>query len=123
MPNLFSPYPIWQGGDSLEVGATWRYEITLDGCNFPFLHFNGTLWKQVSRTYQPGTTGDGGNLTLGSYPVEWAACMLPVAGGPLVQVYGHIARSTPQPSKPAPWTATCIATYEPTTEEPQCQGD
>ncbi len=121
MPNLPSPYPVWQGGDSLEVGATWRFEITLDGCNFPFLHFNGTWWKQVSRTYQPGTTGDGGNLTLGSYPAEWAACMLPVAGGPLVQVYGHIARIDTTTIEARTLDGDLIATYEPTTEEPQCR--
>jgi hypothetical protein len=123
MTLLYSPYPIWQGGDSLDVGATWRYEITLDGCDFQFLHFNGTWWKQVSRAYEPGTTGDGGELTPGSYPPEWAACVLPVASGPLVQVYGHIRLIDAETIEARTLAGSLIATYAPTTEEPPCVTD
>ena len=122
----WSPYPIWQGG-LLEVGETWRYEITIDGCGFPFLRFNELWWKQVSRSYTPGTTGEGPGLgedfAARSYPAGWPACILAVHGGPLLQVYGHITRVDTGTIEASTLEGDLIAVYEPTDEEPPYCGE
>ncbi|MBN2112822.1 MAG: hypothetical protein JW785_01705 [Acidimicrobiia bacterium] len=118
----YSPHPVWPGGDWLEIGHTWRYEITIDGCGFPFVRFNERWWQQVERTYTPGTTGDGPGLAAGFaahvYPADWEVCILPLHGGPLVQIYGHVTRVDTDTIEAATLDGQLIAVYAPTQEEP-----
>jgi hypothetical protein len=111
----------------LQVGETWRYEIPIDGCAFPFLRFNEQWWKQVSRTYTPGTTGEapglGGDPETHLYPATWAVCSLAGHGGPLLQVYGHITRVDSDTIEASTLEGGLIAVYEPTDEEPPSCGD
>jgi hypothetical protein len=127
MPSLYSPDPIWQGGGWLEVGQTWRYEIPLDGCDFEFLHFNDMWWKQVSRTYTPGTNGLspdlGADFAAHSYPDTWAVCVLPGVVATVVEAYGLITLVDEGTIEARSLGGDLIAVYAPTTEEPPCVTD
>ena len=105
------------------MGATWRYEITLDGCDFPFLHFNEHLVeagephlhpRDDRRRPRPGR----GLRRPFLLPGQLAVCILPVHGGPLLQVYGHITRVDTATIEASTLDGDLIAVYEPTTEEP-----
>lgn len=117
-----SPYPEWQGGDDLKVGEPWRYWVTIDGCRFEFMHFNGTWWKQTHRTYQPGTDGQapglGDNYESHDYPDDWDVYELPVHGGPLIDVDGVVTLVNPTRIEATTLDGQLIALYEPTDETP-----
>lgn len=117
-----SPFPKWRGGDELKPGRPWRYWVPIDGCGFQFLHFNGHWWKQVVRSYQPGTSGDelglGDSYGMYAYPPDWDVCDLPVVGGPLIQVDGLVELNMVGYIEATTLDGDLIAVYEPTDEEP-----
>lgn len=49
--------------------------------------------------------------------------MLPVASGPLIQVFGHITRLDADTIEATTLDGELIAVYEPTDEEPACRND
>ena len=127
-PNVtvpYSPHPEWQGGDSLEIGEPWRYWVTIDGCGFEFLYFNGVEWKQSERTYQPGTdgvaSGLGDHYTTHDYPDSWDVYELPSLLGSIIQVDGVITLVRPERIEATTLEGHLIAVYEPTNEaRPYC---
>jgi hypothetical protein len=117
-----SPYPEWQGGDELKVGEPWRYWVTIDGCMFEFMHFNGTWWKQSDRMYQPGTDGQapglGDSYDSHDYPADWDVYEEPVHGGPLIGVDGVVTLVNPTRIEATTLHGELIAVYKPTDETP-----
>ena len=117
-----SPYPEWQGGDTLELSVPWRFWVTIDGCGFEFMWFNDTWWKQTERMYRPGTTGMtpglGDNYSTHSYPSTWDVYELGFISGPMIQVDGVITLVSTDQIEARAHNGDLVAIYEPTLETP-----